>query len=158
MAERLGLTHAGESVPRSFGIMTRFVSIVSRIEQALGMINWQEVRYIISNGLRAFVALCILTVLYTVEGISSFYRWAQPRLANLLQHPGQTIKNGPALVITEAWESVADNTATPVQFFIVKTHMRAFHYKELLAAKFSIIRHTLTVGNIIAWAKVQRMA
>jgi hypothetical protein len=100
--------------------MTRFVSIVSRIEQALGMINWQEVRYIISNGLRAFVALCILTVLYTVEGISSFYKWAQPRLAAVLQHPVQTIKNGPAALYTESVESVMLCRATIAEKAIVR--------------------------------------
>ena len=137
---------------------TAFISIISRAEDILSSIDWAEVKYIVWEGIKGFVALMILVSLYTVEGVKSFYQWAQPRLANLLQHPQQTIKNGPALVLTESWESVAENTATPVQFFIVKTHMRAFHYKELLAAKVSIIRQSVTVDNIVAWAKVQRMA
>lgn len=148
--------------PRQIQTMSRnfdrFVSIVSRAEDILSQIDWEEVVHIVWEGLKGFVALVVLVALYTVEGVKAFYSWAQPRLACLLQHPQQTIKNGPALVITEAWESVAENNATPAQFFIVKTHMRAFHYKELLTAKVSIIRQSLTVGNIIAWAKVQLMA
>lgn len=136
----------------------RFVSIVSRTEDILSQIDWQEVKHIVWEGVKGFVALIILASLYIVEGVRSFYKWTQPRLANLLQHPQQTIKNGPALVIIEAWESVADGNATPLQRIIVRGNMMVFHYTNLFSRKVNNIRQTLTVGNIIAWAKVQRMA
>lgn len=135
-----------------------FVSLVSHAERIWALLDWAEIRRIIRDGLCAFIAGCILVALYTVEGVRSFYQWAQPRLANLLQHPQQTIKNGPALLLTEAWESVAENTATPLQRIIVRGDMFVFHYINLFSRKVSIISHTLTVDNIVAWAKVQRMA
>jgi hypothetical protein len=100
--------------------MTRFVSIVSRIEQGFSAIDWQEVGYILNHGLRAFVALTVLTVVYTVEGVQSFYRWAQPRLAAILEHPAQTIKSGPAALYTESVESVMLCRATIAEKAIVR--------------------------------------
>ena len=136
----------------------RAIAILSRLEQGWQSLNWDEIRRIVRDGLCAFIAGCILVTLYTVEGIRSFYQWAQPRLAKLLQHPQQTIKNGPTLVITEAWECVADGSATPLQRIIVRGDMFAFHYTNLLSRKVSIIRQSVTVDNIVSWAKVQRMA
>jgi hypothetical protein len=100
--------------------MIRFVSIISRIEQFASMVDWQEVRYILNHGLRAFVALTVLTVLYTVEGVQSFYKWAQPRLAAVLLHPVQCIKNGPAALYTESVESVMLCRATIAEKAIVR--------------------------------------
>lgn len=137
---------------------TRFVSIVSIAEDIFSQIDWQEVKYILWQGIKGFIALAILVSLYTVEGVRSFYKWTQPRLSNLLQHPQQTIKNGPASVRTEAWESVADGSANALQRVIVRGEMFSFYYINLISRKVSVIRQSLTVGNIIAWAKVQRMA
>ena len=99
--------------------MVRFVSIVSRIEQFLSMINWQEVRYTVGTGLRVFIAGVILTAVYTLEGVQSFYRWAQPRLASVLQHPAQSVKNGPVALYNESLLAVMMNQATIAERFIV---------------------------------------
>lgn len=99
--------------------MARFVSIVSRIEQIFDTINWKEVAVIVNLGLRSFVTLTILAILYTMEGTVKVYNWTFPRLALLLQHPVQTIKNGPELLYTESIESLIQGNATAADKVII---------------------------------------
>lgn len=93
---------------------------IKNIKSVYNQINWKEVQSIVYEGLKITLALMITIGIYIVEGTISTYKWMQPRLANLLQHPYQTVKNGPAILYNESLESMMIGTPTVGEKYIIK--------------------------------------
>lgn len=109
------------SLPSLYRIMTysqlRFIANIRKIWK---LIDWQTVGEIVWEGLKLTIALTIVCGMYTVEGTIKSYNWLQPRLANLLQHPVQTITKGPAFLYAESMNSLFVGNATIGQKWVIK--------------------------------------
>lgn len=139
---------------------TAFVSIISHAEDIFNSIDWQEVRYIVWEGVKGFVALTILAAIVTVEYTVAAYKWLQPRLANLLQHPQQTIQNGPIALYDESLLAVMLGQATIGEKYIVRAGAFFILTVETVKVTTTAIRQrfsTLTVETATVWAKEQLM-
>jgi hypothetical protein len=93
---------------------------INSIKSAYNQINWKEVQHIVTEGLKIFIALVITFSIYAVEGTISTYKWMQPRLAMLLQHPYQTVAKGPAVLYNESVEALMIGTPTVGEKAIIK--------------------------------------
>lgn len=105
--------------PNQMNSIARFVSAVSLTERFVRELDWADIRSTVSEGLRIILALAIVAGIYAYEGTVAVYNWAQPRLAGMLQHPGQTIIQGPVIVYAEAVENVLRGDSTPIQRWMV---------------------------------------
>lgn len=115
------------------------------------MIDWLTVAAVVIAGAIAFVLL-------TVRGIRSFYGWAQPRLAGLLEHPGQTLRHGPAALYGESVVAVLTGTATPLERAYVAVGAWLILRAGEAAAAVATVRRWrdgLTVEAVESWALVQ---
>jgi hypothetical protein len=136
----------------------RALSILSRAEALAAQIDWTEVRRIVWRGLLAFVAGVILCATYSEDGIRALYRWAQPRLAALLGHPGQTLRHGPAALYGESVVAVLTGTATPLERVAVAVGAWVILRAGEAAAAVATVRRWrdgLTVEAVEAWALAQ---
>lgn len=134
------------------------LSILSRAEALAAQIDWAEVRRIVWRGLLAFVAGVILCATYSEDGLRSFYRWAQPRLACLLAHPGQTLRSGPAALYGESVVAVLAGTQTPLERAIVAVGAWCILRAGEAAAAVATVRRWrdgLTVEAVESWALAQ---
>jgi hypothetical protein len=126
----------------------RSIATVRRIWR---MVDWLTVAAVAIAGAIALVVM-------TVRGIRATYGWAQPRLAALLAHPGQTLRHGPAAVYCESVGAVLTGTATPLERAAVAVGawviLRA---GEAVAAVATVLRWRdgLTVEAVEAWALAQ---
>ena len=85
---------------------TAQLRLIATLRRVWRLIDWKDVSAIVWHGLKVTVALAIVAGMYTAEGITTTYQWLQPRIANLLQHPVQTVTKGPAILYAESLESV----------------------------------------------------
>lgn len=134
------------------------VSAVSWAERAWEALDWAEIRTIVWRGLLAFVAGVILCATYSEDGLRSFYRWAQPRLACLLAHPSQTLRHGPAALYGESVVAVLTGTQTPLERAIVAVGAWAILRAGEAAAAVATVRRWrdgLTVEAVESWALAQ---
>lgn len=140
--------------------VTAFVSIVSHAERIWTQIDWQEVRYILWQGIKGFVALTILTAILVTEYTVATYKWTQPRLAAILQHPGQTLRNGPATLYGECLVGMFTGTANPAERIIVRIGafviLTVHTFKDTIAA-IKQWQDSLTVATVSTWAREQLM-
>jgi len=138
----------------------RFVSFVSHAERIWAELDWAEIRRIIRDGAVAFIALTILVAVYTVEGVKSTYRWLQPRLANLLEHPVQAVTNGPVALYNESLLALFLGQATIGEKYIVRIGAFVILTVETVKVTSTAIRQwfsMLTVETATVWAKEQLM-
>lgn len=110
---------------------TAQLRFIAKIRQVWNLIDWQEVSEIVRDGLIMTVALTIVCVRYAMEGIIKSYNWLQPRIANILQHPVQTLQNGPNILYAECVEATlfSDN-ATIGQKIIVTVVAEYQHFTD----------------------------
>lgn len=108
--------------PRSLlkEMTTAQLRIIAKVRQVWKLIDWQTVGEIVWEGLKLTIALTIVCGMYTVEGTIKSYNWIQPRLANLLQHPQQTITKGPAFLYAESMDSLFVGNVTIGQKWVIK--------------------------------------
>ena len=119
-------------IPSLLRMMTRSqLRILATLRRVWRLIDWQTVGEIAWEGLKLTIALTIVCGMYTAEGVQKSYNWLQPRLANLLQHPQQTITKGPAFLYAECVEATlfSDN-ATIGQKIIVTVVAEYQHFTD----------------------------
>jgi hypothetical protein len=100
--------------------MTNLNSIKTSIISGYNSVDWKEVQFIVTEGLKITIALMITIGIYVVEGTISSYKWLSPRLANLLQHPYQTIIQGPAILYGESLPPMMIGTPTIGEKYVIK--------------------------------------
>lgn len=94
--------------------------ILANVRRVWRLINWQIVGETVWEGIKMTVALAIVAGMYTWEGTVKSYNWLQPRIANLLQHPMQTITKGPSFLYGECLEAcLFSDDSTILQRMIV---------------------------------------
>ena len=97
--------------------------LIAKVRKVWKLIDWQEVSEIVYEGLKLAVAVTIVCGMYAVEGTIKSYNWLQPRIAKLLQHPMQTIKEGPAILYDESMDSLFTGNVTIGQKWIIKVYL-----------------------------------
>lgn len=108
--------------PRSLHriMTTAQLRIIAKFRQVWKLIDWQEVSEIVWEGLKLTIATIIVCAMYSSEGTIKAYKWVAPRLANLLQHPAKTIKEGPDILYAESIESILKGQATVGERIVIR--------------------------------------
>lgn len=106
------------SLPKE--MTTAQLRFIANIRKIWKLIDWQTVGEIVWEGIKVTVAIAIVCGIYAMQGTIKSYNWLQPRLANLLQHPVQTITKGPAFLYAESMDSLFVGNATIGQKWVIK--------------------------------------
>ena len=129
----------------------RQLRAIATIRRVWRMIDWLTVAAVAIAG-------AIALAFYTVRGIRATYRWIQPRLALLLQHPGQTLRHGPTAVYCESVGAVLTGTSTPLERATVAVGAWGILRAGEAAAAVATVRRWrdgFTVETVETWALAQ---